>query len=92
MGRGAPGKAEMQADVGRGEVADSISERDTKNGAAAESPGGKTDGDNVLEGVVKETTIGPCQVHWIPVSRVLTQPIRTLILSKCPPHPAGSFQ
>lgn len=40
-GGGAPGKAEKQADVGRGEVADSVSERDTRSTAAAKS-GGQT--------------------------------------------------
>lgn len=48
-------------------MADLISERKTKGVAEAESPGRKADdGENVSEGVLKETTIGPCQVHPIP--------------------------
>lgn len=53
-------------------MADSVSKRETKSTAAAKSPGRKADGENVLEGVVKETTTGSRQVHRIPVSRFLS--------------------
>lgn len=60
--RRALGKAKKQTKVGRGEVTESINEREANSLVAA---GRKTEGENVLVGRIKEThhVGGPHQVH-----------------------------